>query len=84
MRERNTTNISSELNTITDQIKYFEELEYEDGFNVYCNGAPYPFLGVDEEDFYKIRNKVVEMLKECFNKKNSEMIKFCNSQKYLL
>lgn len=80
MRERSTTNINGELNAIERQIKYFEELKYEGGLNVYYgSGYPYPLSGLDEEDFYRIKDKIIEMLKDCYNKKSNEMIEFCKS-----
>ena len=80
MRERNTTNINSELSAIERQVKYFEELEYKEGLNVYYGGGQlYPLFGLDEEDFYRIKDKIVEMLKECYNKKSNEMIEFCKN-----
>ena len=78
---RSTTNISSEMEVIKKQIKRFSELEYNPAYNVYQNDVPYPFLGVEEEDFYNIRNTVVKMLKECYNKKADEMIKLCEELK---
>lgn len=78
---RNTTNISSEMEVIQKQIKRFSELEYNPAYNVYQNNVLYPFLGVEEEDFYNIRNTVVKMLKECYNKKADEMIKLCEELK---
>lgn len=81
MRERNVTNIASELNVIKSHIEYYEKLEYNDGYNVYANNVRYPFSGLDEEDFCRIRDKIVEMLKECFNKKSNEMIRFCEENK---
>lgn len=82
MKERNVTNIASELNVIKSHIEYYEKLEYEDGYNVYLgSNIRYPFSGLDEEDFYQIKNKIIEMLKECFNKKSNEMIRFCEQNK---
>lgn len=82
MEERNITNIASELNVIKSHIKYYENLEYKNGYNVYLSGSVrYPFSGLGEEDFCQIKNKIIEMLKECFNKKINEMIKFCEENK---
>ncbi len=82
MRERNTTNINSELNAIERQIDFFEKLKYEEGLNAYCGGGqPYPLSGLDEEDFHNIKNKIVEMLKDCYNKKSDEMIEFVKNNK---
>lgn len=82
MKERNVTNIASELNVIKSHIEYYEKLEYKDGYNVYLgSNIRYPFSGLDEEDFYQNKNKIIEMLKECFNKKSNEMIRFCEQNK---
>jgi len=79
--ERNTTNINSEMYVIKQQIDRFSNLDYKNGYNVYEGNTPYPFLGVDEEDFYKIRDTVVNMLKECYKKKADEMIALCEELK---
>lgn len=81
MRERNTTNINNELCAIDKQIKYFEkELEYYDSSR-YGHDWIYPLSGLDEEDFYEIKNKIVEMLKHYYNKKADELIEFCKANK---
>lgn len=81
MRERNVTNITSELNVIRNHLEYYEKLEYVDGYNVYTGNIRYPFSGLDEDDFYRIKNKIIDMLKECFNKKSDEMIRFCEENR---
>lgn len=82
MLERNTTNINYELCSINTQIEYFEGLKYSECLKSYGGGQPYPLSGLDEEDFYKIKNKVIEMLKDCYNKKSDELIKFCTTNKF--
>ena len=81
MNERNATNISSELCRIEENIKYFEELKYHEGVNVYEGNHLYLSCGLSEEDFNKIKNKIVEMLKDCYNKKSDELIEFCKVNK---
>lgn len=82
VRPRNTTNIHSELKAIERQIEYFDGVEYSSSLNHYCGGStPYPFSGLDEEDFYHVKNSLVKMLNECYNKKSQELIDFCQNNK---
>lgn len=81
MKERNITNITNELCAIDRQINYFEELKYYENFTLCCGAQPYPLSGLDEEEFNKIKNKIVEMLKNCYNKKSDELIEFCKVNK---
>ena len=78
MRERNTTNINNELCAIERQIAYFEGLEYTECLNAsYGGGQLYPLSGLDKEDFHKIKDAIIDMLKGCYNKKSDELIQFC-------
>lgn len=82
VRERNTTNIHSELMAIERQIEYFNGIEYSSCLNHYCGGStPYPFSGLDEEDFYHIKNSLIRMLNDCHNKKSQELIDFLSTNK---
>lgn len=81
MRERNTTNINNELCAIERQIAYFEGLEYSECLKNYGGCQPYPLSGLDKEDFYKIKDKIIEMLNDCYNKKSDELIEFCMKNK---
>ena len=82
VRPRNTTNIHSELKAIERQIEYFDSVEYSSSLNHYCCGSTlYPFSGLDEEDFYYVKNSLVKMLNECYNKKSQELIDFCQNNK---
>ena len=82
VRERNTTNIHSELKAIERQIEYFNSIEYSSCLNHYCGGStPYPFSGLNEEDFYHIKNSLIRMLNDCHNKKSQELIDFLSTNK---
>ena len=81
-RERNSTNIHSELKAIETQIEYFNGIEYSSCLNHYQGGStPYPFSGLDEEDFYYIKNSLIKMLNDCHNKKSQELIDFLSNNK---
>ena len=82
VRSRNVTNISNELEAIERQIEYFNDIEYSSCLNHYCgNSTPYPFSGLDEEDFYYIKKSLVKMLNDCHNKKSQELIDFLQNNK---
>ena len=83
VRERNTTNIHSELKAIERQLEYFKDIKYSPGLNhTYGDGTtPYPFSGLDKEDFYHIKNSLIEMLNDCYNKKSQELIDFLSNNK---
>jgi hypothetical protein len=81
MKERNTTNINYELCAINRQIDYFKELKYYENAVSCGGGEPYPLSGLDEGEFNKIKNKIIEMLNNCYNKKSDELIEFCKVNK---
>lgn len=81
MRPRNATNINSELNAIKRQIDFFEGIEYSEELNHFCGSCPYPLSGLDESDFHIVKREILRLIKECYNKKNDEMIKFCQNNK---
>lgn len=82
MRQRNTTNINSELRAIGGEIEYIEKLEYSESFDVHCGGGhPVLLSSLDKDDFYRVKEKILKLMKECYNKKSDEMIAFCQQNK---
>lgn len=81
-RELNITNINAELAEIENQIDIFTNLKHHYTHCYTGIGDSVTLAGLEEEDFNKVKNQIIRMLKEAYNKKLDKLIAFCEAKRF--
>lgn len=74
--------INNELETVKKQIDRFKDCNYDDERK--CYGEYHVLNGLDKSDFHRVKDSVLTLLQECYNKKLDEIIDFCVNHKFPL
>ena len=82
MRSNDIYNMTVRLHAIEKQIEYYTNLNYSESVNYSCNNVPHLCMGLDEEDFYEVKQKLVSLLQEKYNKKLNKITTTANNIKY--
>ena len=77
---KNIVDASEELQAIEQYICYIKNLKYH-RYCRKCDNTPLLLSGIGEELFYEAKDKFIEILNSCYNKKSNEIIKLCDESK---
>ena len=82
MKSNDIFNETTKLCAIEKQIEYYTNLEYSQSNCHLCNNVPKLSIGLDEEDFNEVKQKLISLLQEKYNQKLKQITSMADSSKY--
>lgn len=82
MKSNDIFNETTKLCAIEEQIEYYTNLEYSRSNCHLCNNVPKLSIGLDEEDFNEVKQKLISILQEKYNQKLKQITSMANDSKY--